>query len=693
MTSLADAPRQADATLAACLAPRAIAVIGAGRTGGVGHSILQNLRRCYQGRLYPVNPHAVAIDGVPTFHAVSEIPNPVDLAVIAIPAAGVDAALDDCLRASVRGVVLISAGFAEAGHADAEAAVRDRARAAGLRLIGPNCVGVINTAGHVSMNASLAPALPPAGHVAFASQSGALGLAMLERARQMRLGISSFVSIGNGADVGFEDLIAYWGQDRETKAILLYAESFGSPRRFIQVARTVSGTKPILLLKSGRSAVGARAASSHTAALTQADTLVDAMCLDAGVTRVDTLEELFATAQLLSYQPHARGRRIAIVSNAGGPGILAADACVRRGLPAAELSPGTASALREFLPASASVQNPVDMIATASASDFERTIHRVSTDPGVDALVVMFIPLSTTSTTDVAAAVARAAERTSKPVVSCFFGAADAALALGPIPCFDYPEVAVDALARAAWHDASTATTATAPTASAIAPPGAVGDLLAPVAGTSTWLTTDTVRAVLTAAGIPMVPTTVAGTAREAVATARAAGYPVVLKGTGPRLLHKTDAHAVITGIDTEAALVDAFASLAARSDVHQIVLQPMVRGGVEMFVGSLRDERFGHAVTGGIGGIFVELFRDSATRLTPVSAEAAGGMVDQLRGAPLLRGFRGGPPLNEPAFTDILLRVSRLVEAAPQIAELDLNPVIVTETAAVVVDARIRVD
>jgi acetyl coenzyme A synthetase (ADP forming)-like protein len=679
-----------DATLGACLAPRAIAVIGAGRTGGVGSSIFRNLRACYRGRLYPVNPHATSIEGVTAFTSISEVPDAVDLAVIAIPAAAVESVLDDCLRASVRGVLLITAGFAEVGRAASETALQERVRKAGLRLIGPNCVGIINTAPDICMNASLAATLPAPGGVAFASQSGALGLAMLETARELDLGISTFVSVGNGADVGFEELVEYWGHDPATTVILLYAESFRDPRRFAEVARAVAATKPIVALKSGRSPAGARAASSHTAALTQTDTRVDAMFTSAGVVRVDTLEELFAAARVLSHQPRAAGRRIGIVTNAGGPGILAADECARRGLHVAALSPGTEAALREFLPAGASLRNPVDMIATAGAAAFETAIDVVASDGGVDAVLAMFIPLTTTRTGDVAAAVARAAGRAGKPLISCFFGAPDLQTTLRAVPCFDYPELAVAALAAAASYGELAMATVPVPSPPLHGEWQSARELLSHVPGESTWLIPSLVDAVLGAAGIPLVSTTVVTSASEATAAAKIAGYPVVLKGTGPALLHKTESHAVIMGLETETALVKAFEALASRGDVSEVVLQPTVRG-VEMFVGSVRDQRFGHAVACGLGGIFIELFRDSVTRLTPVSGATVDQMVDQLRGAALLRGFRGRPRLNEAAFKDIVLRVSRLVEACPDIAELDFNPVIVSEAGALVVDARIR--
>jgi acyl-CoA synthetase (NDP forming) len=371
--------------------------------------------------------------------------------VIAVPASAVEDAVEDCIRAGVAGIVLITAGFGETGEEGRrrETALRDRVRRAGIRMIGPNCLGIVSTDPAVRLNASFAPSMPMAGPVAFASQSGALGLAILEATGRLGVGLSSFVSTGNAADVSFADLLEYWQADPRTKVILLYAESFAEPRQFAEVARRVSRIKPIVVLKSGRSPAGAKAASSHTGALAQQDALVDAMLRDAGVLRAESLEDLFATAALLGYQPLPRGPRVAVLTNAGGPGILAADACAAAGLTMAQPSPATVAALRAFLPANAGLGNPIDMIATASPDDYRRAVPLLLADPEVDSLVAMFIPLSVTNTSDVAAVVGGAARNSDKPVLATFFGATGVASLVAPAPCYQFPETSIRALAAA----------------------------------------------------------------------------------------------------------------------------------------------------------------------------------------------------------------------------------------------------
>ena len=682
--------------LAACFAPRTIAVVGAGRTSGVGASVLRNLLAGFSGRVYPVNPHASSIAGLACHPTVGDIPATIDLAVIAVPALAAGDAVDDCIRAGVAGIVLITAGFGETGDEGRrrETALRDRVRRAGIRMIGPNCLGIVNTDPAIRLNASFAPTMPAAGPVAFASQSGALGLAVLEATDRLGVGISSFVSTGNAADVSFADLLEYWEADPRTKVILLYAESVAEPRRFADVARRVSRIKPIVVLKSGRSAAGAKAASSHTGALAQQDALVDAMLRDAGVLRADTLEALFATAALLAYQPVPRGSRVAVLTNAGGPGILAADACAAAGLPMAQPSAATGAALREFLPANAGLGNPIDMIATASPDDYRRAIPLLLADPGIDALVVMFIPLSVTNTSDVATALAAAAQGSDKPVLATFFGAPGLASLVAPIPVYAFPETAIRALAAADAYRRWLSEPETEPARPGRVDPETVRPIIerARAAG-GAWVEPSAAAALLDACGIVVAPHRVVVDAGHAVAAAGQLGYPVVLKGLGPALLHKTEAHAVHPNLPDETAVVEAFDALAGRPGVTAILVQSMVRDGVEMLIGAVRQGEFGHAVVCGSGGTLVELLRDTALRLAPVTPRGVGAMLNELRGVRLLRGFRGAPALDEAALAETVLRVSELVELCPEIAELDLNPVIVTRTGAIVVDARIRLD
>ena len=487
------------------------------------------------------------------------------------------------------------------------------------------------------------------------------------------------------------DLLELWDTDERTRVILLYLEAIAEPRRFLDVARRVGRRKPIVAVKAGRSTTGARAAASHTGALAAGDAFVDALLLEAGVIRAATLEEMFETGALLARQPLPAGRRVAILTNAGGPGILAADACERAGLAIAALSPGTTATLRSFLPATAAVSDPVDMIATASPDDYRRALPALLADPGVDAVVAMFIPLSVTSTAEVVRAIADTSRTSAKPVLATFFGAPDVANLLAPIPCYAFPESPVRALGRAAAY----ASWRSAP----VEPTRVFGDVdwdqvrrLVDAAGGDGWLRPEAIPAVLAAAGIPVISTEVVDSIEAAHAAAVRCGYPVVLKGTGPTLLHKTESHAVFTRLADEAAIPGAFWTLKNRSDVEQILIQPMLEGGVEMFVGATWDAAFGHLIVCGGGGTAVELMRDTAQRLAPLSETSVRAMLDEIRATRLLRGFRGAAALDEAAFRDIVLRVSALVEAAPVIRELDLNPVMVTRRGAVAVDARLRV-
>lgn len=683
------------ASLAPCFTPTTVAVIGAGRDGGVGAAIVANLATTFRGQTFPINRHATAIGGLPCYPSIAATPAPVDLAVIAVPAAAVEAAVDDCIAAGVRAVVVISAGFAETGAEGRrrEAALLATVRRAGLRMIGPNCLGIINTDPAVRLNASFAAQFPPPGSVALASQSGALGLAVLDAAARSHVGISSFASIGNSADVSLADLVDYWATDAHTRVILLYAESLDQPRRLADIAQRVGRSTPIVALKSGRSASGARAASSHTGAMARSDRLVDALFREAGIVRTDSIEDLLGAAAVLADQPLPRGNRVAILTNAGGPAILAADAGETRGLRVAALSAQTTAALRAFLPPQASVTDPIDMIATASPADYSRAMALLLADPNIDALIVIGIAVRGTDILAVARAVAAAARDAVIPVVATFLGAEGAAAAVAPVPCYTFPEAAVLALCRA-WQYASWR-------ARPIDPPppprpldrARIADALTHVGHRGGgWLDPAAASTLVEACGLHAAPTRVVSTPHEAIETAGALGYPVVLKGTGPALLHKTESHAVFADLRDQPAMLSAFATLAGRRDVETIVMQPLIPGGVEMFVGAVRDDAFGHVVMCGSGGILVEWLGDVTRRLAPVGPQSARDMIDEIRGATRLRGFRGAPPLDEAAFADVILAVSALVDARPDIAELDFNPVIVQREGAVIVDARIRV-
>ena len=691
----------ATASMKAFFEPRVIAVIGANRERGkIGSEILHNLVAAgFTGTLVPVHPTAPRIEGLTAYPRVIDIPGPVDLAMVVVPATRVLDAVEDCIDKNVPAICVISAGFSECdaeGRAR-EAALLTRIREAGCRLVGPNCMGLLNTNPAVRLNATFSPVYPPVGNVAMSTQSGALGLAILDYARRLGIGISSFVSVGNKADVSGNDLIQYWADDPRTSVILLYLESFGNPKKFSEIARRVARSKPIVAVKAGRSTAGSRAAASHTGALASSDTVVDALFRQAGVIRTERLEELFDVAALLSHQPVPRGPRVAILTNAGGPGILAADACEANGLELPALGEATRAELRSFLPPAAAVGNPVDMLASAPADHYRRALATILRDDDVDSVITIFIPPLVTEPADVASAIAEGARGIQgKPVLGVFMRAEGAPVALSPIPAYAFPESAALALARVTSYGRWLA--------KPLDPPavvdrvdrdqirGVVDQVLARGGG---WSTSEETTALLAAAGIESAAGRTVTGVDAAIQAAAAIGYPVALKALGPTLLHKTERRAVCLNVGDAAGVRTAYADFSERlgSDMVAVLVQRMVPRGVEMIVGALQNPLFGPLVACGTGGVLVDVLADTAFRLHPLSASDAREMIGQLRGARLLRGYRGAPPADEAALCDLLLRVSALVAAAPEIQELDLNPVMVLGSGACVADARLRVE
>ncbi|HET9075707.1 MAG TPA: GNAT family N-acetyltransferase [Acidimicrobiales bacterium] len=687
------------------LRPRSVAVIGCGRSpGGIGHEILRNiLAGGYSGPVYPVNPAARSVASVPAYPSVEAVPDGVDLAVIAVPQPLVSAVVEQCAAKGVNGLVVISAGYAETGPAGA-AAQRDlvqRSRGSGMRLVGPNCMGVLNTASDVSLNATFAPVAPPPGRIALSSQSGGLGIAVLQEARRRQIGISSFVSVGNKADISGNDLLMYWERDDATDVIMLYLESFGNPRRFARVARQVSRTKPIVAVKAGRSAAGVRAASSHTAALSSPDNAVDALFRQTGVIRVDTLEEMFDVADVLAAQPVPAGRRVAVVGNVGGPGILAADAAEAAGLVIPELSPQTQAQLRGFLPPEAGVRNPVDMVASASAGDYEKAVRTVLADDGVDAVLAIFAPTLAVRSEDVARALVAASADGAKTVVSTFLGQeVDPAALAGPtrrVPAFPFPEPAVHALARAGgygeWRSRPEGRTldprAVRPAQARTVVQAALGR-----EDGDGWLDPGEAAAVLDAYGIDVVATRLAGNAEAAVDAAGGIGWPVALKAVGPTLVHRTDVGGVVLAITSARRLRAEYADMKRRlgGAMTGAAVQAMAGPGIETIVGIIQDRAFGPLLMFGTGGVDVELFEDRSFRSPPLSDLDAAELVREPKGSARLFGYRGAQAVDVPALEDMLMRVGRLAEDLPEVAEMDLNPVMVTAAGPVVVDAKIRV-
>ncbi len=690
-------------SLRAIFAPRAIAVIGASRRpGGIGRAILDNLiAGGFDGPIYPIHPTASEIAGRPAYPVIGNVGAPIDLAVIAVPASEVAGVVAECAAAGVHAVVVISAGFAEvgdAGRAD-ELRLRTLVRGAGMRMVGPNCMGVLSTA--TRLNATFSPAVPPTGNISFATQSGALGLAMLDHARALELGIADFISMGNKADVSTNDVLAYWHDDPHTRVIALYLESFGNPRAFARLAPEVARRKPIVAVKSGRSAAGTRAASSHSAALASLDVGIDALFAQTGVIRVDTLEQLFDVAALLSSQPAPRGPRIGVVTNAGGPGILLADACDAQGLQLPRLAEATVRELRAFLPAQAGLGNPIDMIASAPPESFERAITLVGADPNVDAVVAIYVPPLITKPDEVAAAIARGAANVprDKPIATVFMSASGtpALLSRGPrgaIPSYSYPENAAMALAAAARYEAWRARPTGERLRLARDREQAVRVWASEVRTSDGWVAFDDLARLLAIAGVRVAEhRTCAPEPRAAMEAARALGFPVVLKAIVPGLVHKTDAGGVALDLRDVDAVAAAAGDMRARLSPIGFVVQRQLARGVEAIVGVTSDPSLGPLLVAGIGGTAVELYKDVAFRVTPVTNLEARAMLDELRGRALLDGFRGAPAADRDALVDVLLRVGALVELLPELVELDLNPVIVAPPGggAIAVDGRLR--
>ena len=718
------------ASLAPMLTPSAVAVIGVSReSAGLGRRVFDALRAGgFKGPIYPVNPLAADIDGVPCLPSARELPPGTDLAVIAVPAPLVLAAVDDCAAVGVKSLVVISAGFAEAGDTGRalQHTLVERVRNHGMRMVGPNCMGVLNATANVRMNASFSPVVPAPGRVSLLSQSGALGIAIIELARERQVGLSTFVSVGNKADVSGNDLLQYWERDPDTDVILLYLESFGNPRRFARLARRIARSKPIVAVKAGRTTAGVRAAGSHTAALAASDVAVNALFQQSGVIRADTIDEMFDIAACLESQPLPAGARVAIVTNAGGPGILAVDACVAAGLQMADFSPATTARLQAFLPPEANIGNPVDMIASAGPDEYRRTVEAVLTADEVDALIVIYTPVDRRTSAETHAAIAqgigagRRAGSVGKPVLSCVIaepGArapmlVDYPSAFDPdlvvherVPSYGFPENAARALGRvtayAAWRAQPPALYWTFDDLRV----DEARDLCRAVvdARGGTWLTGEETRRVLNAFGLPLLPTVLARTADDAAALASMFGYPVVAKLQMRTLLHKSDAGGVQVGLSTERAVRTAFRELMAIAAGHPtfdadegegVVIQPMIAGGVETMIGITDDPLFGPLVAFGLGGIHVEVLRDVLFRIAPLTDRDADAVLRGVRGFKLLQGYRGHPPADLESLRELLLRVSRLAEEVPEIAELDLNPVIALPPGkgCRIVDARIRV-
>lgn len=691
--------------------PKTIAVVGASRDPeSVGGKVFRNLLyNNFSGAVFPVNPKASSVNGVLCYPFVSDIPGDVDLAVIVVPANRVLDVVDACGKRGVWSVVIISAGFSESGPEGKERQrlLREKVLSYGMRCVGPNCLGIMNTDPSVNLNATFANTWPPRGNLSIGSHSGALGLSLLDYVKSNNLGIAHFASIGNRMDVSSNDLLEFWEDDENTSVILLYLETFGNTRRFSRIARRISRKKPVVAVKAGRSDVGGRAAGSHTGALAASDTAVDALFKQAGVIRVNTIEEMFNVSKLLAAQPLLQGPNIGILTNAGGPGVLAADAAVGWGLSVPALSADTQKKLAAFLPREAALTNPVDIIASAGGEQFEQSLRVMLDDPALDAVLVINIPLR--SPEEIAAAIRRvmAGYKGKKPVLACFMmsGAAAVDLRYGDgslLPVYMFPEDAVQSLALAwpyaRYRKRSEGRFRQFPDIDEEAARRYLRSRGA-LATQGGWLAPDSAMGLLRKYGIPAAETRAAFTRDEAALAAREIGFPVAMKLRSTSLTHKTEVGGIALNLENEAGVMHAFSTMrerlisAGRGEAMEgVILQPMVRGGQEVIIGMSQDPVFGPLLMVGIGGVQVELIKDVAFSLHPLTDKDPEYMLGQLRGLPLLTGWRGSSPKDVDSLKEVLLRFSALVRDFAEIAEMEINPLVVFDAGqgCSVVDARI---
>ena len=697
--------------------PRRVAVIGASeRPGVVGTSVLRNLLTSgFGGVVYPINPKRESVQGVQAYACVRDVPRAPDLAIVCTPGRVVPGVVRECGEMGVRGMVVLSAGFREVGEegrALERQVLEEAARFDDLRIIGPNCVGVV--APGMRLNASFAAGMPKPGRIAFFSQSGALCTSVLDWALEHNVGFSYFVSVGNTLDVDFADLIDYVSDDRETDAVILYIESIARARKFMSAARSFTRNKPIVVYKAGRFAESAAAAASHTGAMAGADEVYEAAFERAGIVRVTEMADMFDCASLLARQKPARGERLAIVTNAGGLGVMATDALIARRGVLASLSDDTRATLDSFLPPYWSHANPVDVLGDAPAERIGRAVETALADDGVDAVLSILCPQTITDPTETARVVAKVAGGASKPVLTAWVGgrlmrAGREVLSDAGVACYDTPEQAIDAFMHlityarnieVLYETPREVRLGTAPDRELI------GSILREEGngerGEATVLSEQRSKEILDAYGIPVSRPEFCADADAAVRAAGRIGYPVVMKVHSPQITHKTDVGGIALGLQDERAVRKAFEAIvdrvsAARSDatIEGVTIQPMIRmrDSVELIIGAKRDPTFGAAILVGMGGVTAEIMGDHAVALPPLNERLARRMVQSLRGWKLLRGYRGKAPVDVDALVETLIKFSYLIADFPEIAEIDINPLVVSPDGVIGVDARMVLD
>ena len=696
--------------LDAIFKPSSIAVVGTSRKDGtIGRQILYNLVAYgFNGPVYPVNPNAEYVNSIKCYQNVSSIPDHVDLVVIVVPKESVLAVIDECGEKGVKGIVVISAGFKEIGEKGIrlEKELVEKIKHYGMRLVGPNCMGIINTASEIKMDATFGSTLPIKGQVGFMSQSGALGNIILEYADELKIGFSKFISMGNKADVSGNDMLLDLEDDENTNIILMYLESFGNPRKFTKIARRLTKKKPIIAVKAGRTLAGAKAASSHTGALAGLDVAVDALFEQCGVLRATSIEELFDYAVAFANQPLPKGKKVAIVTNAGGPGIIATDACVSLGLTMSTFEDETYRILKDVLPEEASIQNPVDILGDGGAQRYEKALDVVLKDKNVDAVITIFVPPLISKALDVAIAISSVSAKYDKPVLGCFMGREEVLTSIqelekNNIPAYLFPESAAKSIAGMYKYN-QLRQRREGDIKDFEVNKKKVKDILddAKKAGRN-YLSQDEVRDILEAYGFMFPALELAKDEDEAVSIAKRIGFPVVLKIESPDIIHKSDAGGVALRIEDEGELRESYKKVisdvkdkAPEAKIEGMIVEKMVGGGRETIIGMSLDPSFGPLIMFGLGGIYVEILKDVSFRIAPITDLDASDMVRSVKSYPLLKGVRGEEPVDLESIEEHIQRLSRLVEDFPEIEEVDVNPFVVFEKGKCcnVLDARIKI-
>jgi acetyltransferase len=705
------------ASLRAFLNPKSVAVIGASRRPNtIGNFVFRNLiQQDFKGVVYPVNPNADVVAAIKAYPSILDIPGDIDLAIIVVPADKVQQVVEESAHKGARGVVVLSSGFADTGREGLERQNKllSTIRSYGMRMLGPNCMGMMNTNPGVNLNATFANVVPPHGNIAFATQSGVLGSAILMYATSLNIGLSTFVSIGNRADISSNELLQYWEDDPDTDVVLLYLESFGNPRKFTRIARSITAKKPVVSLTGNRGNVQKRKVTSHTGAMATDQAATEALYKQAGILRVDTLEELFDTGNLLANQPLPQGNRVTIISNAGGPALLTAEACRSRGLEVTPISDGLATQLKTFLPSRANISNPLDMSPEVSIDQYGQTLSLLLKDPGVDMVVVIFIQPIPRLTEEFDAAIRKVAplyREAGKPLVTSILGTRGAGISLGPqerrvVPSFAFPESTAGALTRAVeFSQRLKRPSGKIPEFADIDKERAdriISSAIDKSGKKQVWLDAESILGLFECYGIKFVTLKIARAPAEAAAAAREIGYPVAVKILSQSITQKTQAEGVILDCRSEDEVKKAFArirenleGIGKSAEMEGVIVQKMVQGGVEVIVGVTQHPAFGPLVMFGLGGVYVELFQDVIFNIHPLTDIDAHEMIKSVKAYQLLEGWRESKRADIPAIEDLLLRISAMAENHPQILEMDLNPVKVLPEGQyyLVVDGRILV-